>query len=74
MNKEQKGFLGLMLLMLLMGLMGQYFGLFQLSEHYHEFADERGIFGLSRFMDTLSNIGFLYVGIIFTKEIGRAHV
>lgn len=69
MKKEKMGFLCLMSVMLLMGLLGQYFGVFQLSEHYHNFADERGIFGLSRFMDTFSNVAFLYVGFIFIKEI-----
>lgn len=69
MNKEQKNIYYLFIALLLISGIGQLFGLFHLSEHYHEFIDDRAFFGIHRFLDTFSNIGFLYVGILFVKEI-----
>lgn len=69
MNKEQKNIFYLFLVLLFISGVGQLLGLFHLSEHYHEFVDDRTFFGIHRFFDTFSNIGFLYVGVLFIKEI-----
>lgn len=69
MNQMQKNTMLLMLGLFGVSMIGQSLGLFNLSGHYHEFVDTRNIFGMSRFFDTVSNIGFLFVGVIFIKEI-----
>lgn len=69
MTIEQKKFIYVFMSLLTIAMIGQYFNMFHLSEHYHEFVDQRNFFGMSRFFDTLSNIGFLIVGLIFIKEI-----
>lgn len=69
MNKEQKNIYYLFLGLLFVSGLGQVLELFHLPEHYHHFVDERSFFGTHRFFDTVSNIGFLLVGILFTKEM-----
>lgn len=69
MNKEQKNIFYLFVTLLGVAGIGQLLGLFHLSEHYHDFVDERTFFGIHRFLDTFSNIGFLWIGILFVKEM-----
>lgn len=69
MNKMQKNTLFLLVGLLSLSILGQALGLFHLSSHYHEFVDSRSFFGINRFFDTVSNIGFLIVGMLFVKEI-----
>lgn len=69
MNKEQKHFLYLFAGLLGFSILGQFFNLFQISSHYHEFVDERNFMGISRVWDTVSNVAFLWVGCLFIKEI-----
>lgn len=69
MNQVQKNTMLLMVGLFLISMIGQALGMFHLSGHYHEFIDSRGFFGIDRFFDTVSNIGFLIVGALFVKEI-----
>lgn len=69
MNQMQKNTMLLMVGLFMISVIGQILGLFHLSNHYHEFIDVRNFFGINRFFDTLSNIGFLIVGGLFIKEI-----
>lgn len=69
MNKEQKNTFYLFVVLLFIAGVGQFFGWFHLSEHYHDFVDERKFLGIPRFFDTVSNFGFFLVGFLFIKEI-----
>lgn len=69
MKKEQKNFMYLFIGLFAIALLGQVFDIFHLSGHYHEFVDERNFLGINRFWDTISNIAFLWVGLLFVKEI-----
>lgn len=46
------------------------------DQNYHNFADQRSLFGIPNFGDVMSNLGFLIVGIAglwvaFTHQLGR---
>lgn len=73
MKKEQRNFLVMVMLLVIVCLCGQILNLYHVSEHYHEFVDTRNCFGVDRFFDTLSNIGFFLVGIIFFYKIYNAN-
>lgn len=69
MNRGQKNVCYLFLMLFVLVSLGQMFGWFHVSDHYHKFVDERIIFSIPRFADTVSNLGFLVIGMIFLKEM-----
>lgn len=69
MNKEQQRFLYVFLSLFGISILGQILNFFHVVGHYHEFVDVRNLFKVNNFFDTVSNVGFLIVGIIFIKEI-----
>ena len=40
---------------------------------YHDFADQRSVFGMDHFLNIVSNIGFLIAGMVGLVIVGRRH-
>ena len=61
MSKSEISFLSGLIILLILAI---FLPSIQQDQNYHNFADQRALFGVNNTFDTLSNLAFIIVGIL----------